>query len=193
MPEGQKSEGEQQSEDTTVTGGSTTSDNGSGSESGDTQTAEGAASDEQQGDDSQQNEEGSQQSNGAAKVESSAAILEDNTDGNEAVGQNVENSSVRIQARQFGDAQVSVDETKLEKVSAARAVLEAALKDKKADVTLNPDQEGKKVTPAELNQLLSVILESSYGQETYATVLPDVAIETENGNVNKGDIFIYSF
>lgn len=35
MPEGQKSEGEQQSEDTTVTGGSTTSDNGSGSESGD--------------------------------------------------------------------------------------------------------------------------------------------------------------
>lgn len=140
--EGQKSEGEQQSEDTTVTGGSTTSDNGSGSESGDTQTAEGAASDEQQGDDSQQNEEGSQQSNGAAKVESSAAILEDNTDGNEAVGQNVENSSVRIQARQFGDAQVSVDETKLEKVSAARAVLEAALKDKKADVTLNPDQDG---------------------------------------------------
>ena len=182
--EQQDAEGQPQTGNTVTDTGSA-SESGTGTESGDTQPAEGAASDEQQGDDFQQNEEGSQQSNGAANVESSAATLEDNIDGNEAVSQNVENSSVRIQARQFGDTQVSVDETKLEKVSAARTVLEVALKDKKADVTLNPDQEGEKVTSAELNQLLSVILERSYGQETYATVLPDVAIETENGNVTK--------
>ena len=180
--EGQQSEGEQQSEGTTVTGGSTTSDNGSGSESGDTQTAEGAASDEQQGDDSQQNEEGSQQSNGAAKVESSAAILEDNTDGNEAVGQNVENSSVRIQARQFGDAQIDLSQFAIGEYSDIRSMLENALNKKEKSVTL---EESKHLSPEALDNILTYILENAYDSNNFISVLPNVNIELKTGYVTK--------